>query len=64
MTLDEIGQLAIAERLARLAFKSACDRYDREKYSAREPKSYELERLALLAASELLDKACDAFIRP
>ena len=63
MTLEIIGQLAIDERLARMAFKSACDRYDQEKHSGKdEPKSYEPERLVLLSASEALNKACDAFI--
>lgn len=62
-TLETIGQLAIDERLAQISFKSACDRYDKETLSGLEnPKSYDPERLALLAASEALRKACDALI--
>jgi len=64
MTLEEIGRLALDERLAQVAFKNACDRYDEAfRNGSDNVPSYELERLAAQSASEKLRVACDAYIQ-
>ena len=63
MTLDEIGRLAVNQRLAQVAFQKACNKYDKARLSGQDnTPTYDPERLALLKADANLQKACDDFI--